>query len=216
MVSKSHLAFGAAAGAAALLVSVLPAGAAQAAGTGTALEGTALGGCKVEFQLTNHTNSTFFQPDWWFASEGTGADGGTPPSAPPPYSAPWREVPSTGTNWAWARWIGDPPLHSGLADGVPSWGNGVPYKSNAQPDGFITKATIDVSAATGPVPPTPSETGKYTIWFRIGNGPQTADRVAPKSLEVTGCPQSNGGSSGSSSGSLGSSSGSLGLGSLIG
>jgi len=165
------------------------AGGAQAQTKGTALDASALGNCKVEFTLTNYTNATYYQPDWWFDQEGPAPANGSDPAS---FTPPWRTVPSTGTNWPFARWIGDPPLHSELAAGVPAWGSGVAYKSDAQPDGFVSTATIDISAATNPAPPPVSANGTYTVWFRINNGPQTADRVPAKSVVVTGCNTSTG------------------------
>ncbi|EGD55768.1 hypothetical protein SCNU_05990 [Gordonia neofelifaecis NRRL B-59395] len=194
------------------VVAVLAAapGTAGAAGKGTALSAHDNGDCTVTITLTNYTNTTYYQPDWWFDQEGPPPANGSDPAD---FVSPWREVPSTGTNWPFARWIGDPPLHSEVADGVAKW-PGSPYNSSAQPDGYESSATIDPREAENPAPPAVADDGSYTIWFRINNGPQTADRVPPASVKVTGCESSGGSSDGSSGGSSGSTGGSLDFGSL--
>ncbi|WP_232716810.1 hypothetical protein [Gordonia metallireducens] len=166
------------------------AGAASAADPGgVKLEGINNGDCTATIKVTNFTNSTFFQPDWWFEQENDPAmvNATTIPAEMP---APWREV--SGIPWPIARWVGDSPaLTSGLDPGIPSWGNGNPYNRNAQPDGFVTQRTIDLKTVTGA--PEPSAEGTKTIWFRIKTGPQTADRLpTPQKLVVDGCRSSNG------------------------
>lgn len=165
------------------------AGTASAAPGGLTLEGVANGDCTATIKVTNHTNSTFFQPDWWFEQENDPAMVNAT-SIPPEMPAPWREV--SGIPWPIARWVGDPPvLTSGLGPGVPSWGGGVPYNRNAQPDGFVTERTIDLATVAGA--PAPSAEGTKTIYFRIKTGPQTADRLpTPQQLVVTGCRSANG------------------------
>ncbi|MEO9329527.1 hypothetical protein [Gordonia aurantiaca] len=164
------------------------AGAAFADTGGLKLEGVSNGDCTATIKVTNHTNSTYFQPDWWFEQEND-PEMVDATSIPPTMEPPWREV--AGVPWPIARWVGDPPLSSGLAPGVPSWGNGVAYNRNAQPDGFVTERTIDLNTVSGA--PAPSENGTKTIFFRIKTGPQTADRLPnPQQLVVTGCRTSNG------------------------
>lgn len=187
-----------------LLGSVVGAGNASAKVGGIQLTGVAHDDCTATITLTNFTNTTFYQPDWWFEQENDPAmvNATTIPADMPP---PWREV--SGIPWPMARWVGDPPLHSEVADGVPTW-PGVAYNTNAQPDGFPSQATIALLDADGA--PEPNEDGTMTIYFRVRSGPVTADRLPdPQQLVVSGCRKNNGG--GSSSGSAG-----LGLGSAVG
>lgn len=165
------------------------AGTAFAAPGGLTLQGVSNGDCTATIKITNYTNSTYFQPDWWFEQENDPAMVNAT-SIPPEMSAPWREV--SGIPWPIARWVGDSPaLTSGLGPGVPSWGSGNPYNRNAQPDGFVTERTIDLKTVTGA--PEPSAEGTKTIYFRIKTGPQTADRLPnPQQLVVDGCQSSNG------------------------
>lgn len=155
--------------------------------------------CTVTITLTNHTNSRHYQPDWWFAEENDMAmvDATTLPETMPP---PWRAV--SGIPWPIARWVGDPPLHSGVAEGIPAFpGSG--YNRNAQPEGNITEATIDLRAAEGA--PTPSADGTMTIYFRVKSGPNGPDRLPiPQELVVSGCAFHGGGSHGSGSADWGS------------
>ncbi|MCK8613813.1 hypothetical protein [Gordonia sp. C13] len=156
---------------------------------GLILPGVNNGDCTATIKVTNFTNSTFFQPDWWFEQENDPAmvNATTIPAEMP---APWHE--SSGIQWPMARWVGDPPLASGLGPGVDGWGNGNLYSRNAQPDGFVTQRTIDLKTVTGA--PEPSAEGTKTIWFRIKTGPQTADQLpAPQKLVVEGCRSSSGG-----------------------
>lgn len=166
--------------------------AAQAPG-GIRLTGVANDNCTATITLTNHTNSRSYQPDWWFAEEDDPemVDAMTIPATMPP---PWREV--FGIPWPMARWVGDPPLTSGVADDVPVFNPGVVgYNRNAQPEGYVTEATIDLRAADNA--PTPSADGTMTIYFRVKSGPQTADRLpTPQELVVGGCATNGGGSSG--------------------
>lgn len=165
------------------------AGTASAAPGGLILQGVSNGDCTATIKITNYTNSTYYQPDWWFEQENDPAMVNAT-SIPAEMSAPWREV--SQIPWPIARWVGDSPaLTSGLGPGVPSWGNGNPYNRNAQPDGFVTERTIDLKTVTGA--PEPSSDGTKTIWFRIKTGPQTADRLpTPQQLVVDGCRSSNG------------------------
>lgn len=179
-------------------------GSTHAATKGVELTAHDNGDCTVTFTLVNHTNSTFYQPDWWFDQEGPAPAKTADPST---YVAPWRVVPSTGTTWAFARWVGSPALHSELAPGVPAFAPPtVGYNTSAQPDGKVSTATVDVREATGPEAPDASDAGTQTVWFRIGNGPVPGDRIAPASIVVTGCgPQPWGSTAGSSDGGFGSS-----------
>lgn len=166
---------------------------------GIRLVGAANDNCTATITLTNHTNSRHYQPDWWFAEENDPAmiAATTLPETMPP---PWRAV--SGIPWPIARWVGDPPLHSGVADGIPAF-PGSTYNRNAQPDGNVTEATIDLRAVEGA--PTPSADGTMTIFFRVRTGPQTADRLPnPQELVVGGCASNGGGSPGSGSADLGS------------
>ncbi|WP_336082673.1 hypothetical protein [Nocardia sp. SSK8] len=167
-------------------------GAGQAAAQtgGIRLVGEAHGDCTVTITLTNHTNSTFYQPDWWFAEENDPAmvDATTLPDTMP---FPWRAV--SGIPWPMARWVGDPALHSGVAEGIPTF-PGARYDTNAQPEGFVTAGLIDLRAAENA--PEPSADGTMTIYFRVKSGPVTADRLpTPQELVVTGCAGKGGGSS---------------------
>ena len=187
-----------------LLGSVLGAGNAVAKVGGIQLAGEAHDDCTATISLTNFTNTTFYQPDWWFEQENDPAlvNATTIPDDMPP---PWREV--NGIPWPMARWVGDPPLHSEVAEGVATW-PGVPYNTNAQPDGFVSRATIALLETDGA--PEPNEDGTMTIYFRVRSGPVTADRLPdPQQLVVTGCRKNGGGgSSGSANGSGNGSSGS--------
>ncbi|MFF2083719.1 hypothetical protein ACFVVM_08070 [Nocardia sp. NPDC058176] len=167
---------------------------------GIQLAGVANDNCTATITLTNYTNSRFFQPDWWFAEENDleMVDATGPVADMPP---PWRAVPDIP--WPIARWVGDPPLHSGVPPEVPSFPDS-PYNRNAQPDGNVTQATIDLRAVDGA--PTPSADGTMTIYFRVKTGPQTADRLPnPQELIVGGCASNGGGSHGSGSADWGSS-----------
>lgn len=196
MVSSSvGTAVGTVAMSAALFGSVLGAGTASAQTGGIRLVGTANDNCTATITLTNYTNTTFYQPDWWFEQENDPAmvNATTIPAVMPP---PWREV--NGIPWPMARWVGDPPLHSEVAAGVPVW-PGAAYNTNGQPNGFVSAATIDLRAADGA--PAPNEDGTMTIYFRVRSGPVTADRLpTPQQLVVSGC-RSGGGSSSGSAGS---------------
>ncbi|GAC69177.1 hypothetical protein [Gordonia soli] len=164
------------------------AGTATAATTGLELSGAARPNCTATITLVNHTNSTNYVPDWWFDQENDPAmvNATTIPATMP---SPWREV--NGIPWPIARWVGDPALRSGVADGVPVWGTpGVPYRTGAQPEGFTTTKTLDLKTAVGAPAPT---NGTKTIWFRLRTGPQTADRLpTPQKLVVTGCRSTTG------------------------
>ncbi|MCR8896203.1 hypothetical protein NWF34_04435 [Gordonia sp. GONU] len=184
------------AGAASLTVAASTlAGAGNAAAQGKGVEITAVDNknCTATFTLTNYTNSTFYQPDWWFKQEAnqdwinaTGNVGDL--------TAPWRYV--NGIPWPMARWVqreDGTKLFSQLAPGVPPAGGGVPYNSSAQPDGFVSTATVNLKTVTNPAPPAPSPEGTQTIYYRIKSGPQTADRrPTPQELVVTGCQSGSG------------------------
>ncbi|GAC84901.1 hypothetical protein GP2_027_00460 [Gordonia paraffinivorans NBRC 108238] len=90
------------------------AGVAHADGGGVELEGVSNGDCTATIKVTNYTNSTFFQPDWWFAEEND-PDMVNRTDIPATMEPPWRE--ESGIAWPIARWVGDPPLRSGLAPG---------------------------------------------------------------------------------------------------
>lgn len=165
------------------------AGAAAAQTGGIRLVGEAHGDCTATITLTNHTNSTYYQPDWWFAEENDPAmvDALTLPETMP---FPWREV--SGIPWPMARWVGSPALHSGVAEGIPTF-PGARYNTNAQPDGFITTATIDLRAAENA--PLAAADGTLTIYFRVKSGPVTGDQLrTPQELVVNGCAGGGGGS----------------------
>ncbi len=121
------------------------AGVAHADGGGVELEGVSNGDCTATIKVTNYTNSTFFQPDWWFAEEND-PDMVNRTDIPATMEPPWRE--ESGIAWPIARWVGDPPLRSGLAPGVPEWDSNNNYNRNAQPDGFLTQQTIDLNAVS--------------------------------------------------------------------
>ncbi len=225
MSTRSLAALGAAVAATGLLASSLVAPPAQAAGSGTLIEAVDKGGCTAEFTLTNFTNSPNYMPDWWFEAENPPA---SYPLAAPPAGAeinpPWRIL--SGVPWPIARYVGDPALRSGVAEGIPPWtgpGSGTAYSSTVQgPDGYKTTKTIALKDATDPAAPAAGADGTLKIFYRIALGPQTADRdQEPKELVVTGCGSSGGNGSldsGSGSGSLDSGSldsGSLDLGSLM-
>lgn len=164
------------------------AGVAHADGGGVELEGVSNGDCTATIKVTNYTNSTFFQPDWWFAEEND-PDMVNRTDIPATMEPPWRE--ESGIAWPIARWVGDPPLRSGLAPGVPEWDSNNNYNRNAQPDGFLTQQTIDLNAVSGA--PGPSADGTKTIYFRIKTGPQEGDRLPnPQQLVVTGCQKPGG------------------------
>ncbi|WP_312028898.1 hypothetical protein [Gordonia paraffinivorans] len=164
------------------------AGVAHADGGGVELEGVSNGDCTATIKVANYTNSTFFQPDWWFAEEND-PDMVNRTDIPATMEPPWRE--ESGIAWPIARWVGDPPLRSGLAPGVPEWDSNNNYKRNAQPDGFLTQQTIDLNAVSGA--PGPSADGTKTIYFRIKTGPQEGDRLPnPQQLVVTGCQKPGG------------------------
>lgn len=188
---------------AATLASSLGVGTASAATTGLELSGVDNGDCTATITLINHTNATFYQPDWWFDQENDLAlvNATELPSTSMP--SPWRAV--NGVPWPIARWVGDPPLGSEVAAGVPVWAPGVnAYLNNAQPDGFASERTINLKTVTA-APPASSD-GTKTIWFRLKTGPVTADRLpTPQQLVVHGCADTPGGGSsiyGSSSGSV--------------
>ena len=200
MTKRSSTRVGTATIAALAITGLVGAGVANAEnGRGMTLTGVDNGDCTATFTLTNYTNQNIATPDWWFESEW---DGPPPPHAAagnsgnPPYELPWRQWPSTDTNWAFARYIGMPPttgnvLAAGLGSGVKPWyqaGSGG-YKSDAQQPGFVTTKTIDLTEATNPLPPPePAADGSHTIKFRIDNGPVAADRIPePQTLVVTGC-----------------------------
>ncbi|MDV7102122.1 hypothetical protein R4227_18875 [Gordonia amicalis] len=110
-------------------------------------------------------------------------------------TAPWRYV--DGIPWPMARWVereDGTRLFSELAPGVQPWpGGGVQYNSSAQPDGFVSTATVNLKTVTNPAPPAPSPEGTQTIYYRIKSGPQTADRrPTPQELVVTGCKSGSG------------------------
>ncbi|MDL9935817.1 hypothetical protein QSJ18_03570 [Gordonia sp. ABSL1-1] len=180
---------GAAAALTIVSTSVLPTGVAEAAGRGLALTGVSSGNCSATITLTNYTNSRAYQPDWWFEQENDAAMVNAV-TIPPTMTPPWREV--SGIPWPMARWVGSPPLHSEVADGVPVW-PGNPYNSAAQPDGHVTSATIKLKEqANAPAVP---KSGSYTIYFRLRSGPVTADRLpTPQRLEVPGCTSKGNGS----------------------
>ena len=180
------------------------AGTAHAAGSGISLTAVDNKNCTATFTLTNHTNSTCYQPDWWFAQEANEAwinAGANDTSLP--VTAPWRYV--SGVPWPVARWVGSPSLHSGVAEGIPVF-PGNTYKSNAQPEGYVTTGTINLKTVTNPAPPKPARNHTQTIYHRVKTGPVTADRLpTPVKLVVTGCKKSSGNGSldwGSSTGSL--------------
>ncbi|MFW0790627.1 hypothetical protein [Gordonia sp. CPCC 205333] len=180
---------------------------ASAAGRGITLTAVDSANCTATFTLTNYTNSSYFQPDWWFEQEAndTWINAGASDTGLP-VTAPWRYT--SGVPWPIARWVGNPALHSELAAGVTHWGSGVPYNSAAQPDGFVSTTTVNLKTVENPAPPAASASGTQTIYFRVKTGPQTADRLPnPVKLVVTGCkskPHGNGSLDwGSSSGSLG-------------
>ncbi|GAA1481815.1 hypothetical protein GCM10009624_22550 [Gordonia sinesedis] len=171
-------------------------GTAAAAGTGVEISGRSNGDCTATITLTNYTNTRFYQPDWWFEQENDPAMV-TATTLPPEMPPPWRAV--NGIPWPMARWVGSPALSSGVADGVPVW-PGSPYRSDAQPDGFVTSATIDLATAADA--PAPSANRTKTIYFRVRSGPVTADRrPTPIQLVVTGCKVGGGSSDWGSSGS---------------
>ncbi len=163
--------------------SMAGAGQAAAANSGLKLDGVNNANCTATIKLTNYTNNKNFVPDWWFDQENDPAMV-TATSIPPNLKAPWREI--TGVPWPIARFVGDPALRSGVADGVSTSG----YKNNAQPDGFVTEKTIELKTASDA--PKPSQDGTYTIHFRVRLGPENDDYVAPKSLVVTGCKSGTG------------------------
>lgn len=177
---------------AATLASSLGVGMASAATTGLDLSGIDSGNCTATITLVNHTNATFYQPDWWFGQENDLALVNAMEN-PPTMPAPWRAV--NGVPWPIARWVGDPPLHSEVGPGVPVWTPGVnAYNSSAQPEGFVTEKTIDLKTVTD-APPAASD-GTKTIWFRLKTGPATADRLpTPQQLVVHGCADTPGGGS---------------------
>jgi hypothetical protein len=172
MSTRTFTALGVAVAAAGIVTSSLispVASAAPAPGTGTLIEAVDKGDCNVEFTLTNHTNSTNYWPDWWFESENPPAS--YPPSAPSAgaqINPPWRMI--TGVPWPIARYVGNPPLKSGIPAGVAPWGSGPAYSSDLSkppygggPDGpyepVTTTATINLRDATDPAMPTPAADG---------------------------------------------------------
>ncbi|OZG28911.1 hypothetical protein BH683_012610 [Williamsia sp. 1138] len=202
-----------AAAAATVVASFAGAGAASAATKGTEIGGANNGNCTATITEINHTNSTNYQPDWWFEQENDVAlvNATQLPASMP---TPWRAV--NGIPWPIARWVGteSPYLTSGLAPGILPWGSGNPYNGSAQPEGFVTERTIDLKTAVD-APPASAD-GTKTIWFRIRTGPQTADRApTPQQLVVTGCEETPGGGSTSGSSGGGSSIGSFDLGTLF-
>ncbi|MFC9873997.1 hypothetical protein [Nocardia salmonicida] len=174
-------------------------GSAAAQTGGISLLGEAHTNCSFTLTLTNYTNSRNYQPDWWFEAENDPAMvNATGPVADMP--PPWRAV--NGVPWPIARWVGDPPLTSGVADGVPVFNPPtVGYNRNAQPAGEVTTRTVDLRAVTDA--PTPVD-NKLTLYYRVKTGPSAPDRLpTPQQLVVDGC-TSGGGSSGSGSSGSGS------------